>query len=85
MIKGGRARHLARAHYFSAPLEVFHAYIFIFSVSWNVPVVIIIPFLVFTGRSVVITAGLPQCLLGYHNAPCVWLSASIALCVGWSE
>ena len=43
--------------------------------------VVIIPFLVFSGRAYVIIAWR---LLGCRNASCVWLSAGIALCVGWS-
>ena len=41
----------------------------------------VIPFLVFSGRAYVIIAWR---LLGCRNASCVWLSADIALCVGWS-
>jgi len=48
-------------------------------VSWNVPVVII-PFLVFSGRAFVIIAWR---WLGCRSASRVWLSAGIALCVGW--
>jgi len=49
--------------------------------SWNVRMIIIIPFLVFSGRMFVIIAWR---LLDCRNASCVWLSAVIALCVGWS-
>jgi len=53
---------------------------FVKPLSWTVPVVII-PFLVFSGRAFVIIAWR---LLGCRNASRVWLSAGIAMCVGWS-
>jgi len=48
---------------------------------YKVLVIIIIPFLVLTGRAFVIIAWR---LLGCGNASCVWLSTGVALCVGWS-